>query len=336
MYQSNPMVRVTRGPLTESVHSGHIAVVDASSKILYQYGNPNYVTFARSTAKLLQVIPLLESGAADYYKLTPAEIAVMCSSHNGEAEHVATVDAILAKLDLDATALLCGTHEPWHKVTREKMKCENIKPQPLHNNCSGKHANMLALAAYTGSPLTAYNSFDHPVQTRILQTICELAQVDIDDVQLGVDGCGVPVYGLNISNLALAFARFGSRDLVPASRADACQRILQALRAHPFMLGGSDRFDTELIRATKGRIIGKMGAEAIYAITVPEAQLGIVIKVADGSRRAVSPAVVEALRQLDLLTSKELEQLALFHKPLVTNRRGETVGTIEPILALRA
>lgn len=335
MPTSIPIVHITRGPITESVHRGHIAVVDASGHLIYELGDPQHVTYARSTAKLLQTVPLIESGAADQYGLTPAEIAVTCSSHNGEAEHVATVRSILNKLGLDESALLCGIHQPWHKQTRESMRAKQIAPNPLHSNCSGKHAGMLTLAAHIDSSLTAYTDVDHPVQSRILHTVCELAQIDQSDVHIGTDGCGVPVYGMSMTHLATAFARFGSGQLTPANRTDACKRIMQALINHPFLLAGSDRFDTELIKVTNGRVIGKMGAEGMYAITIPSAKLGIALKVDDGAGRAAVPAAIEILLQLDLISRLEMEQLASFYQPIITNRRNEQVGLVKPIFSLQ-
>lgn len=334
MLKSELLVRVTRGPLTECFHRGHIIVINASGQILYELGNPQHVTFARSTAKLLQVVPLIELGAADYYGFTSAEIAVMCASHNGEREHVQTVKSILTKLGIDESALLCGSHKPYDRKTREQLEANGEKPSSLHNNCSGKHAGMLALAKYLNMPLIAYIERDHPIQKHITETIAELAQIEVDDMAIGVDGCGVPVFGLSIEQLALAYSRYGNGQYVSDQRAHACRRIVAALREEPFYFAGSERFDTRLIEVTNGRIIGKMGAEGVYAVTVPSSSIGIAIKVEDGAARALYPTVVETLKQLLLLNESELAQLATFHQPAILNRSGMHVGTIEPSFKL--
>lgn len=334
MLNSELLVHVTRGRLTECFHRGHIAVSNASGEMLYELGNRQHVTYARSTAKLLQVVPLVETGAADHYGFTPAEIAVMCASHNGEREHVQAVQSILTKLGLDESALLCGAHQPYDRQTREQLAANNEKPSSLHNNCSGKHAGMLALAKYLNMPLTAYIERDHPIQKHITETIAELAQIKVDDLVIGIDGCGVPVFGLTIEQLALAYSRYGHGEYVSDNRAAACRRIVAALREQPFYLAGSERFDTRLIEVTNGRIIGKMGAEGVYAITVPASSLGIAVKVEDGAARALYPTVVETLKQLLLLNESELAQLSEFHTPAILNRSGKHVGTIEPSFKL--
>lgn len=333
---SEIIVRVFRAELAESAHRGHIAVVRADCRILYELGDPCSVTFARSSAKPLQAIPVLESGAAEAFGLTDREIAVICASHNGEEEHTSAVRSILAKLGKSPDDLQCGVQEPYHKATADRMKERGERPTSLHNNCSGKHAGMIALALAMNAPAQHYISAEHPVQRRMLDTVAEMSGVPAGEIALGIDGCGVPVFGLPLCKLAAAYARLGAPDGLPPHRADACRRIIGALRNHPAMLAGQDRFDTHLIEATQGRIVGKMGAEGVFALTVPDARLGVAVKVEDGALRALYPAVVEALRQLQLLTPQELNRLAPFHRPPVVNRRGEQVGRIEPAFTLHA
>lgn len=334
MLNATPLINVTRGSLTECIHRGHVAVVNAAGQLLYSAGNPHYRTYARSTAKLLQVLPLFETGAAQHYRFTPAEIAVMCASHNGEPEHTEAVQSILSKLHLDQDALLCGIHEPYHRPTRRHMLAAKEAATTLHNNCSGKHAAMLALARYNNHALTAYNEPDHPVQQMIIETIAAMAQVKKDQIGIGIDGCGVPVFALHLNELALAYARLGVSDMHATERATACQQIIAALAQHPFLIAGSDRFDTRLIEITAGRIIGKMGAEGVFAVTIPSLGIGIALKIEDGSERALYPAVVETLKQLSVLNEAELAQLSSFHTPPILNRNGVKVGAIEPAFTL--
>jgi L-asparaginase II len=335
MPTSETVVSVSRGSLIECYHRGHIVAVNASGKSLYHLGNPSYKTYARSTAKLFQTLPLLESGGADHFGLSTEEIAIVCASHNGEPEHVAAVERIFAKLNIDISLLQCGSHEPKHKETRIKMRENHLQPTALHHNCSGKHAGMLALALHLQSSLSDYISPNHPVQLRMLEMLSELTQIEKHEIVQAVDGCGVPVYGMNINKLALAFARFGSQQGLPKEKAEACRRIISAVTQHPFYLAGSQRFDTRLIEITKGRIIGKMGAEGIYGVTIPTSSMGIVVKIEDGAERALYPTVIETLKQLYLLNESELIQLTDFHTQWVHNNRGEIVGQIKPEFKLK-
>ncbi|MVO99248.1 asparaginase [Paenibacillus lutrae] len=324
------IARVDRGPITESIHRGHIAVVNNEGRLLHSLGDPQAVTFARSTAKLIQALPVLESGAASDFGLSDQEIALICASHNGEPAHVQTARSLLAKAGADPGDLQCGAHFPFHRPTAKRMKEEGEAPTPLHNNCSGKHAGMLTLAAKLGQSADNYMSPDHPVQREMLLAVADMAGLAPEDIPLGTDGCGVPVFGLAIDRLALAYARLGKPYGLPAARTEACGRIIGAIRREPAYLAGEDRFDTQLIEATGGRIIGKMGAEGLFALTVPEESLGLVLKIEDGAQRALYCAVLEALNQLGLLRPSELKALAAFREPKVTNWRGTEVGVIRP------
>lgn len=330
MKPSNTIVRVYRGNITESIHRVHLAVVNTKGSLLHGAGDPQLLTFARSTAKLIQALPVIASGAADHFGLGDAEIALCCASHNGEAEHVRAAQGILGKLGFHHEHLQCGAHEPYHAPTAQTMRERGEAPTTLHNNCSGKHSGMLALCAHLGASPDTYMSLQHPVQQLMLDAVCAMSGIPKEQMELGVDGCGVPVFGMPINHLALAFARLGSPEALPEVRANACQRIIAAVRKYPQYLAGSDRFDTQLIEVTQGRIIGKMGAEGIFALTVPDKELGLVLKIEDGNQRALYPAVVEALKQLDLLSAAEVSQLAAFHTPTVHNWQGTEVGIIRP------
>lgn len=330
MKPSNTIVRVYRGSITESIHRVHLAVVNTQGALLHGAGDPQFLTFARSTAKLIQALPVIESGAADHFGLGDAEIALCCASHNGEAEHVSAARGILGKLGFHHEHLQCGAHEPYHAPTAQAMRERGEAPTTLHNNCSGKHSGMLALCAHLGASPDTYMSLQHPVQQLMLDAVCAMSDIPKSQMELGIDGCGVPVFGMPLPHLALAFARLGSPEGLPTVRANACQRIVAAVRKYPQFLAGNDRFDTQLIKVTQGRIIGKMGAEGIFALTVPEKGLGFVLKIEDGNQRALYPAVIEALKQLNLLTASEVNELAAFHTPTVHNWQGTEVGIIRP------
>lgn len=328
-------MRVERGPLTESVHFGHIAVVDGKGRVIAYAGDPGYTTFARSAAKPLQAIPVIEAGAVQRFGLTGEQVALLCASHNGEREHVEAAAAILGKLGLSADDLLCGPHYPFHEPTANAMKLAGEAPSRLHNNCSGKHAGMLSLARLMAVPTEGYTSPDHPVQRAMLQTIAELAGMREEQIALGTDGCGVPVFGLPLDRLAYAFATFGAPSRLGGERARACAAIIDSIRRHPRFIAGSDRFDTQLIQATGGRIVGKMGAEGVFALTSASDNAALAVKITDGSQRALYPAVVEALIQLNWLKEDEAASLRPFHRPPVRNWSGDEVGAIIPEFKLQ-
>jgi L-asparaginase II len=302
-------IRCIRGELIESVHVGHTVITNSQGTIIAQLGNPQYLTYARSTVKPLQAVAIIEAGAVDQYDLSPAEIAVICASHNGEQPHVDHVLSILDKIGMTSADLHCT----------------------IHDNCSGKHAGMLVLSKMLGIDASRYYELKHPVQLLIAKTIASICNVDSLQLKTAVDGCGVPVFGMPIHQLALGFARLGTPP--PGfhdDRKNACHTIINALRHSPFLLAGTDRFDTDLIHVTNGKIIGKMGAEGVYTFTVPGQDIGAAIKIVDGAERALYPAVVEILHQLKLLQDNQLMKLRPYHKPDLINRHGETVGSIQP------
>jgi L-asparaginase II len=333
--EADALVAVTRGPLVECVHRGHIAVVDTDGRLLWRAGDPTFHTFARSAAKPLQALPVLESGAADRFGFSERELVLLCASHNGEERHVHTAQSMLGKIGLGAESLQCGAHYPFHRPTAEAMCARGEKPASLHNNCSGKHSGMLALAVALGADIGGYLAPEHPVQRRMLAAVSDMSGIAAADIAIGVDGCGVPVFGLPLAALAAAYARLGRPDALPEPRRTACTRLVQAIRRHPDYIAGDDRFDTQLVRATNGRIIGKMGAEGVFAVAVPERGWGIAVKIEDGAQRALYPAAAEALRQLGLLAETELAALAAFHRPVQRNWQGTEVGAIVPEFELK-
>ncbi|MCL6459908.1 MAG: asparaginase [Gorillibacterium sp.] len=327
-------VKIYRGKLAESTHLIHIAVTDTAGTLLYSVGNPERITFARSSAKPLQAIAVVESGAIDHFGFTAAELALLCSSHNGETYHVELVAKMLAKLKLTDEDLQCGAHDPYYPPAAEALKAAGVSAGPLHNNCSGKHAGMLALALMLGAKTEGYPSPHHPVQEHMLAIISTMSNIPIADIVLGTDGCGVPVFGLPLHALAYAYARLGRPEGLATEHATACGRIVDAIRKHPIALAGTDRFDTRLVEVTQGRLIGKLGAEGVFAVTAPTEGLGLAIKIEDGTARALYPAVTEALHQLNLLSAEEFTALAQFHHPYLTNWQGTRVGQIIPEFVL--
>jgi len=336
------LVEVWRGPIVESRHRGHIAAVTGAGKMVAAVGAPDTVTFLRSSGKPFQAVPLIASGAADRFRFTVQEIAIACGSHSGEPVHVETVRSMLAKIGVDESALKCGVHEPFSaEVARELARNQKV-PNVLQNNCSGKHAGMLALARHLGAPTETYVQWTNPVQQMIGRTVAQFSDVPLDRIVIGTDGCGVPVFGISVRAMALMYARLVSppADFDEDTRA-AAQLIVRAMISFPEMIGGTkSRLDTELIKAGNGRLISKIGAEGVYTIGVLPCDdwpsgLGLALKIEDGDdHRARPPAVIEALRQLGVLTKPELIALADYAPTAITNRRGERVGEARAAFAL--
>ena len=337
-----PLVEVWRGPIIESLHRGHLIAVDSHGQTVAELGAPESVTFIRSSGKPFQAIPLITSGAADRFAFTEQEIAIACGSHSGEPLHVETVQSMLKKIGLGEDALKCGVHEPFSVDVSRELARKQQPPSVLQNNCSGKHAGMLAVARHLGAPIDSYDQPSHPVQQLILQIVSKFSAIPVDQIVIGTDGCAAPVFGLSVHAMALMYAQLvnPSKDCEPVVK-DASQRIVNAMIQFPEMVGGSkDRLDTEMIRAGNGRLISKIGAEGVYTVGVlPCANwpngLGLALKVEDGDdKRARPPAVIEALRQLGVLRESEITALATYAPTPITNRRGERVGEARAAFSL--
>jgi L-asparaginase II len=317
-----PLVEVTRGDFIESVHRGHIVVTDESGAILFHLGDPFFNLCLRSCAKPLQALQVISAGAADRYRLTPAELAVMCGSLNGQDYQVETIRSILDKIGAGEGHLKCGIHQPSHRHTAQKLKETGNAATPLHNNCAGKHAAMLTLCAHHGWPFDDYISMKHPVQCLIRDTIASLSGVPAQEIGTGIDGCGVPVFFLPLAGLARAYARLTSVSDPGISR------LMDAVLSHPEMIAGDERVCTDIMRALEKKVFAKTGAEGGYALSLMEKGWGVAIKIEDGSGRALSPAVIEALRQLGVVTGDELMRLQPYHRTPIYNHRKEIVGEV--------
>jgi L-asparaginase II len=257
--------------------------------------------------------------------MTDPELALCCASHSGEPHHVQTASHLLRRIGLDESALACGPHAPFHEASAEALRSEGIPAGRLHNNCSGKHAGMLALAHVMEWPTAGYHHAWHPVQQRMLDEIARWSELPSDDIVTAVDGCGVVTFALPLNALAGAFgrlARSARGGTTPAGR------IVRAMVASPEFAAGTGRLCTKLMQATGGRVFAKVGAEGVYAAGVPGAELGIALKVEDGARRAAEPALIAVLRTLGLLPDQAFAELEGYAHPDIRNTRDEVVGTI--------
>ncbi len=324
------LVNVIRGEYVESTHRGSAVVVHSDGEVLFEAGNPLVQIYARSCIKPVQALPMVLSGTADQLKLTPRELAICCASHNGEKMHTDTVQAMLDKAGLSADYLNCGSHPPYSTEAYEELLSQGKKPGTIHNNCSGKHAGMLLEAKHSGYDLEGYTDMDHPIQRKALEQLAELSGLDPTEIPAGQDGCGLPTYLLPLERLAYTYARLASPEGLGENMEAAIHRLTSAMVQYPEMVGGTGEFDTILMQETRGRVIGKIGAEGVFCMAVPERGLGIALKIDDGNRRAAYPAAMEILQQLRLLEPEEMNRLSGFHKPVQKNHRGEDVGSIEP------
>ncbi len=316
-------VVVTRGSSVESFHRVHSAVVDACDTLLGGSGDPQLLTFWRSCAKPFQVIPLLESGGFDAQGWGDAELALACASHGGEPEHVAIVESMLRSLGLEEGDLACGPQDPLSPRGAKIARDSGVRIKRTHNNCSGKHTAMLALAQHHGWPINGYERAEHPVQQAMLNQVALWTGVRPSDIDVAVDGCGAAVFGLPLDRMARAYARLG----LAAQRGEEIPaRIVNAMVKNPFLIGGTDRFDSVLLEETEGRVLSKVGAEGVHSAVILDSAIGVTVKVEDGSPRAQYPALVRVLQELDALPHRLPPRLAeILHKP-VRNSRGDVVG----------
>jgi L-asparaginase II len=333
MLETVPLVEVRRGGRVESEHRGAIAVVDANGKSLAHLGDVDLVSYLRSSAKPFQLLPLIESGAADRFGFTDAELAVMAGSHSGEARHVAAVQSILDKIGLREDALQCGIHVPFNADSAKALRAAGHEPTMLHNNCSGKHAGMLAQAIDRGLSTHDYLDPQHPVQMTIRERLAELGGIPFEQVGIGVDGCSAPCFALSLHAAALAFARLAK------ARDNGLSRVAQVMMDYPEMVAGEGRLDTDLMRAVPGRVVSKGGAEGYHGMGIirPDGSaLGVAIKIGDGDgRRGGHPVIIEVLRQLGVLDDAALTQLQSYHTWPITNHRGLEVGEVRANFKLK-
>lgn len=354
-----PLVEVTRGSIVESIHFGTVVVVDGSGKLAASAGNPDTVSYLRSSAKPFQALPFVELGGMEHFGLNDRELAVMCASHHGTDEHVRVIQGIQRKIGVSASDLLCGMHTPADAATAERMFLNQEENSPLRHNCSGKHTGMLAQALLRGLPTAGYIDPHHPVQQTIFQTFSEITGVPVAKMSFGTDGCSAPVFAIPMRAAAWAFAQLADPAALPEPRRSSLQHIFRAMTAYPDMVAGPGAFDTTLMEIGAGKILTKGGAEGYQAIAVlPGAcgagspGYGIVIKISDGDLserdhevhgahiahdgggRARATVAVEVLQKLGALDQSQLEKLREFTSRPQYNWRHVEVGEIRPCFTL--
>ena len=326
------VVEVTRGDLVESLHRVAACAIDAAGREIYTAGNVEMPIYLRSTAKPFIAAAAIEAGAREAFGLDQREIAVMAASHSGEPMHVNAVRSILHKIGMDVAALQCGTHAPYDEASAKALLLAGERPTALHNNCSGKHAGILALCKCIGADPTTYLSAQNTAQRRILDLCARLSDDDPQTWPLAVDGCGIPVYATTLRRAARAFARFASLSDVLDSDARALGVVRDAMLAYPEYVAGTGQFDTELMRAGRGGIAAKAGAEGVHGVAAIARGYGYVSKVIDGSSRGRGPSTVGVLRRIGILDEQQCVELERFARPAVYNRAGIAVGEVRAIV----
>lgn len=288
-------------------------------------GDPGLVAYLRSCAKPLQALPLVEEGVGERFGFTDEDLAVCCASHSGEPEHLERVRSILSRIDAGEEALECGIRPPLRAESAQAVLRGGGRFGRLHNNCSGKHAGMLALARHKGWPTQGYSEADHPVQRRMAAEMARWAGVGDEEMVTATDGCGVVTFALTLERMARMFAG------VAAAAADGAvgpARIVRAMTGHPFLVAGTGRLDTEVMGVAGDRLFVKSGAEGMICAGLPSRGLGIALKVEDGSDRAAGPAFLTLLRELDVLDPGEVDGLLDGPRTLVTDTRDRPVGRL--------
>lgn len=321
------LAHVTRDAVIESTHFGRIAVCSPDGRLLAGAGNTDGVQYWRSASKPIQALSVVTSGAADQFELSERELAVCCASHCGSAEHVATVRGLLEKLGLDESALQCGVHWPGDTQERNRLIRADEEPSPLHNNCSGKHAGMLATCLALDADPARYMDVEHPVQRLIAVHLSVLSGVAEEEFVIGRDGCGLPTVAMPLVAMARAYARLVCPDAMPGGVPTAARRIRAAMAAAPEMVSGPGRLNTELLAHGRGEVIVKGGAEGLMCMASAERELGVAFTIEDGSGRAHGPVAVRLIRAAKMEVPEPIADR--FEAIEVRNCHDEVVGHIE-------
>jgi L-asparaginase II len=332
------LAEVTRGELVESRHDGAVVVTDPDGKIIASAGDVDEVIFFRSAAKPFQAVPLITSGAAEAYGFGSEEVALACASHDATPAHQRVAARMLAKIGLDEDALRCGIAPPADKQEAARVTLGLKEPSQLQCECSGEHAGMVVACKHLGEPLDSYVTTDHPLQRRIHAIVARVTGCDEDELVVGTDGCRIPTFGAPLHSFARAYAILAAPEPVLADDKDdlalPLTRLRDAMTAHPWLIGGDQVLDTDIMRVTNGRLVAKLGAEGLLCMAVPERRPGIAITASDGTPRGLGPAATAVLEQLDLADADELKTLHERHDGKVTTFAGEEVGQVRPALRL--
>jgi len=328
------LVKVTRNGLTECMHRGDIAVVDYNGNLLRKTGDPFKFTYMRSAAKFFQALNPVLCGAGGHFEFTDREYAITCGSHYAEPIHLKTVDSILRKAGLTAEAIQGGTVTSLKWTYALELASRGETLTPLHSDCSGKHAGMLASAVFQGLSTNTYLQPGHPVQQQILDIISAITQYPKSQIQIGIDGCSAPVHAMPLYYMALGFARFAKSQVLDTSTARAANKLFHAATKHPEMLAGTNGFCSDLVKVSNGKLIGKIGAEGVYCVGIKDQGTGIAVKVENGNMNMLPPVIMKILEDLSVLNNDEMHALRHYRCPANLNDVETEVGAIRPVFEL--
>lgn len=321
------IVEVLRGPVVESLHQVMIVVVNETGGLVNYWGNPHFLTVPRSSIKPLQALPFVESGALDKFSLSSQHLALACSSHGGEGDHISVLKSWMEKLPVQESQLACGPQWPRIEAAAHDMIRKGQKPSAICNNCSGKHLGILSTCLHLGEDIAKYEQYEHLSQKRMRKVLSEVTRIDHSKVAQAVDGCGLPTYALPLQGVAVGMSAL-INPKESSVRKMAAERILEALKTQPHLISGTGEFATSVIQKTQGRSLVKSGAEGIYTGLIPGKGLAFAVKAADGAARAAQVATAHTLLLLGGMTEAEFSALAEFTQPSVKNSRAENVGQI--------
>lgn len=347
---STDFVITERGGVVENRHAVHAAIVDSTGRLLYSVGDPTRITLARSAAKPTQALAIVETGALEKFNLTDADLALMCASHSSEDHHIRRARSILSAIGASEDDLQCGGHVPISPAVHRAWIKADFTPTPVCSNCSGKHAGMISAAKALGTDVQTYHLPDHPLQRRIMAAMDEICALKTES-KWGLDGCNLPAPAFPLDSLARMYAAFADAagqdgSIRETTRSVAMGRVFRAMASYPENVGGEDRFCTILMRAFKGEVIGKLGADGCYGIGVKESAwtnqlgavggIGIAVKIEDGNIPILYSAVTEVLEQLCIGDSDMRRELSSFHSFEVKNTVGVVTGSTSPQFRLRS
>ncbi len=321
------IVEVIRGPVVESLHQVMAVVVNEIGSMTHYWGNPQFLTVPRSAIKMIQALPLIESGAADHFGLEDKHIALACASHRGEKDHLVALHEWAEKVQIKESDYICGPHLPFDEASAHDMVRRGQKPTVFCNNCAGKHSAIITTCKHLGEDPAGYDKYEHISQKRLRKVLTETMKIDHSKMSFGVDGCGIPSYAVPLLSMAQGMSVFVNPKEAPLRKA-ACERVLRAVRTHSFYIAGSDNFATAVIEKTQGRSIVKGGAEGVFCGVLPEKRLAFAVKAADGAGRAAQLVAASLLLNLGGMTADEFKSLSKFTQPSVTNWKGDVVGQI--------
>ena len=323
---------VTRGNIVESIHESKCLILDNNNKVLYTTNHQNDLIYPRSAMKVFQAIPFIVSKAHKKYRLTEKQIAISCSSHYGEQEHIKVIKEWIKKLGINEKQLLCGIHNPLNLLSSNKLLLSGTKPRQIHNNCAGKHLGMMSACLMYGYGIKDYVNLNHPYQILIRKILKHFMQCQILQKHKGIDGCSAPQYAFPLKNLSIAMINLIKTFNEESKYTNEVRLILNSIKKYPTLTGSKTKYDSQLMLATNGKIFAKWGAEGVLMFAHKHKKVGGVIKVKDGNERALPSVSNEILKKLKIINSKELKKLSNWSNQQLYNHAKIKIGNIFTIL----